>query len=613
MSEPVIPIFILAYNNPTHVKAMVEQVQRFTQDYSVVDNASTFGPMKDYLTTIEPRVIHMDKNYGHSVYYQPQVWDRAGDMFIITDPDLWLNPKMPSTVVSVLAELSVRYGVNKVGLALDITGPLRTDHRFTSGETIHEWESQFWTKRIPHETYELYDAALDTTFCLFNKQVSGYSAIRIAGDFTCKHRPWYVGWENDLLPEELDAYRTGNISSHYTSRSFTSEQREPDMDPKYHEPAGIEHYRLLEHFTSRVSHATIVDIGTYTGLSALALSTNPTNTVLSFDIEVKPNLPVRPNIQYLTDDLMTPAGRTKWKHTLLSAPFIFLDIDPHEGTREYEFYKWLRDNQYGGFVICDDIWYFAAMQDNFWSKIPDAHKLSATYAGHWSGTGLLRFVPGPAEDMLASFRDPDWSYGRNVLDMALRWHPSCEVARRIREAFYHVLQIDIDSPVENYLTDGTPGYSLRLLSSQDLVFQAGKRATHALVDGTPNGHAIFLLLLSNPSLTLDVVCETPLSCLSYLNTQFGSRISLGRTRDTYDLLHIDRSDPTPSVLQWGPLLSPRADCLIVRREEARSKIDALFTQHRLVWVESTPASLRAVYRHDSPYTPESTPPSSSSN
>jgi hypothetical protein len=379
------------------------------------------------------------------------------------------------------------------------------------------------------------------------------------------------------------------------------------MDPKYYDPAGIEHYRLLEHFTSSVSNATILDIGTYTGLSALALSTNPTNQVLSFDIETKPGLPIRPNLKYLTDNLMTPEGRAIWKETILAAPFIFLDIDPHEGTREYEFYEWLRDNEYKGFVICDDIWYFGAMQDNFWSKIPDEHKLNATYAGHWSGTGLLRLYPGKAEELLASFPDGQWAYGRHVLDMALRWHPSCEIAQRIRASFYCMMHIDLGSSIENYLTDGTPGYSLRLLAAQTLLFEAGKRATHALIDGVPNAHALFILLLSNPTLTLDCVCDPPPECLSSLQTEFGNRIVLGKTRDTYDLLHVDHSTPMERIRHWASSLSPTADCLIIRWTKD------LLREDRLIWVEQTPSTLRVKYRHDSPYRPETALPSSPSN
>lgn len=175
--------------------------------------------------------------------------------------------------------------------------------------------------------------------------------------------------------------------------AFTARRLVPDMDPEFFEPEGRQHYRLLERCSGRVSNATLIDIGTHKGMSAFALASNPTNRVLSFDLVKKEGLPVRPTIEYHTDDLMTPEGRAKWKDTLLAAPYILLDIDPHEGTREYAFYEWLRDNAYTGTLICDDIWYFKEMRDNFWYKIPSEFKTDVTAQGHWSGTGLVSFAP----------------------------------------------------------------------------------------------------------------------------------------------------------------------------------------------------------------------------
>lgn len=418
-----IPVFILAYNNPTHVKSMVEQVRRLTDTYYVVDNASTFQPMKDYLATIDSHVIRMEKNYGHSVYYQPQVWSRAGEKFILTDPDLLLNADMPTNVIQVLSTLSDRYRVNKVGLALDITGPIRSDFRLKTGETIVEWESQFWTKRVPHETYELYEAALDTTFCLFNKRVPGYSALRIAGPFTCVHRPWYTGWEADLLPGELEAYRSGNVSSHYT-----------------------------------------VDSGS--------------------------------------------------------------------------------------------------------------------------------------------------DYGRSDLDQAIQWHPECRLARQLRAAFYHLLHLELASPRATYLTTGSGRYSLPLLKTQELLVWAGERATHALLDGVHTGCAAFLLLLSNPSLTIDCLCDEVPPSLSYLNAQFGGRISIGRTRDSYDLLHVDAPDPVARVQAHSSSLTPTAWVVIAN---PRPECQTLTADHRRIWVASAQGALLVRNRCDPPYTPESTPPSDTSN
>lgn len=160
----------------------------------------------------------------------------------------------------------------------------------------------------------------------------------------------------------------------------------------YHGPPGREHYKLLEELARSFEGRELFDIGTHTGASAYAMAQSK-NHVHSFDIEHKFPLLQIPNVSYHLDDLMTDAGKAKWKDRLLGSAFIMLDIDPHEGTREYDFYCWLRDNDYRGFMVCDDIWFFREMRDNFWKKIPDEHKIDVSHRGHHSGTGIIRFHP----------------------------------------------------------------------------------------------------------------------------------------------------------------------------------------------------------------------------
>jgi hypothetical protein len=158
--------------------------------------------------------------------------------------------------------------------------------------------------------------------------------------------------------------------------------------------SGKEHYKLLAYLGTQFNGCDIFDIGTHRGASALALSFNKKNTIHSFDISNLYPLPRVENIEYHIEDVITDTpARAKWEARLLASPLIFLDIDPHEGAREYEFYLWLKSKNYAGTLLCDDIWYFKQMRDNFWYKIPTAEKVDVTEHGHWSGTGVVRFVP----------------------------------------------------------------------------------------------------------------------------------------------------------------------------------------------------------------------------
>ena len=154
---------------------------------------------------------------------------------------------------------------------------------------------------------------------------------------------------------------------------------------------GREHYKLLAYLSTRFNNRDIFDIGTHNGSSAVALSHNPTNRVYSFDIKLRDFMPKIDNVTYTIADIWNNDVRTTWQERILGSAFIFLDIDPHEGTRELEFYTWLKRMGYKGFILCDDIHFFKEMKENFWLKIPDVEKSDVTHIGHWSGTGIIHF------------------------------------------------------------------------------------------------------------------------------------------------------------------------------------------------------------------------------
>ena len=151
--------------------------------------------------------------------------------------------------------------------------------------------------------------------------------------------------------------------------------------------SGNEHYRLLYHISWQIpTNSTIIDIGTSTGHSALALSANPNINVITYNIcdqvqdndsiKQKKNIDIR--IKNCIDDI----------HILLKSPFIMLDVF-HDGTFEKVLVEELIKHNYNGIVLCDDIFLNKEMLD-FWNWVP-VPKIDITEYGHWSGTGLLLF------------------------------------------------------------------------------------------------------------------------------------------------------------------------------------------------------------------------------
>ncbi len=157
-----------------------------------------------------------------------------------------------------------------------------------------------------------------------------------------------------------------------------------------------EHYRLLAYMSTLFNNSIILDIGTHTGGSALALSYNPTNLIFSFDIydKVISNIRNVKNINFFNDNLFEHPTMAFWKSVIMSSKFIFLDVDPHNGCMEYDFVMMLKQWDYKGFIICDDVWYFQPMRNNFWYKIDNKFKYDLTQYGHFSGTGVVTFNEG---------------------------------------------------------------------------------------------------------------------------------------------------------------------------------------------------------------------------
>ena len=227
-----IPIVIICYNNYRYVANTLSQIERINKDYYaniiILNNASTCVDTIAYLKTVGVSGVSVINNVGNlgpwiTHLNNRHIYDILPDKYIITDPDLKLNEKIPCNFIEILANLSDTYKTAKIGFALDISDheQFHTTKEYMANQTIREWESQFWKKRISNadDAYELYDADIDTTFCLMNKTniMRGYdNKIRVAGDFTAKHIPWYI--ENEVY-NLYDNYILNTNTTHISTIS----------------------------------------------------------------------------------------------------------------------------------------------------------------------------------------------------------------------------------------------------------------------------------------------------------------------------------------------------------------------------------------------------------
>jgi predicted O-methyltransferase YrrM len=166
--------------------------------------------------------------------------------------------------------------------------------------------------------------------------------------------------------------------------------------------SGKEHYFFLASLSKQMPGKKIIELGTHNGRSTLALNYG-NNTVYTYDIKnwLVPNIFTgRPNINFRLENLFDANLRELNKEHILSSDLIFIDIDPHEGVMELEMYNWLKQNDYKGLILFDDIHLGPghmgvktgnSMEKTLWSNIEDKYKLDLTHVGHWSGTGLVSF------------------------------------------------------------------------------------------------------------------------------------------------------------------------------------------------------------------------------
>ena len=222
----MIPILIICYNNHLYVNNTIQQLKKINSDLLkniiIINNNSTNVETLQYLDKVDVKIIHNERNNGPWIapHCNSHIYNTMPNQFILTDPDLEFNKDLPLNFIDTLIELSNRYNCEKIGMALDISEPDKL-FNISVGDNIPliDHELLFWKDKIPNDTYELYNASIDTTFCLVKKDGIYNYKIRIAGNYTAKHLPWY--YENSVI-NIYDIYRTYIETDNYTSSNGTA-------------------------------------------------------------------------------------------------------------------------------------------------------------------------------------------------------------------------------------------------------------------------------------------------------------------------------------------------------------------------------------------------------
>ncbi len=192
-----LPIYIISFNRLSYLKNMVEMLEKYDlKNIHIIDNASTYPLLLDYLKSTPYQVHYMKENLGHMVFFKSDEFQsvRENEYYVLTDPDLCTIEECPEDFMQFFYDLLQKYPqYNKVGFSL------KTDD---IGQTIEErkilqkWESQYYKKTLKRGKPILYDSRIDTTFALYRPQKKWqtpdfFKAIRTGYPYEMKHLPWY--------------------------------------------------------------------------------------------------------------------------------------------------------------------------------------------------------------------------------------------------------------------------------------------------------------------------------------------------------------------------------------------------------------------------------------
>src|SRR5690606_5918758 len=137
--------FLIAYNRLDPLQRVVGWLERAGyRNLHIIDNASTYPPLLEWLAASPHSVHRMDKNYGHLVLWDSGRFDDVilHSNFVLNDCDVLPVEDCPADVVERLAKILERYpNFTKVGLSLKIDD--LPDH-YALKPKVLEWEAPFW-------------------------------------------------------------------------------------------------------------------------------------------------------------------------------------------------------------------------------------------------------------------------------------------------------------------------------------------------------------------------------------------------------------------------------------------------------------------------------------
>jgi hypothetical protein len=191
VSRREVPVIIICHNLVGDLSRLVRWLEDAGHERLVLlDNASTYPPLVDYLRNSPHQVVRLSENLGHTAPWQTGLVRSLGrtQPFVISDPDVLPEESCPGDAIEHFQDLLLRYPrFDKVGFGLRLDNiPAWYPHR----DIVREWEAPYWDKEIAPGVFA---AHIDTTFAV-NRPGTPYKvteALRTSTPYVARHLPWY--------------------------------------------------------------------------------------------------------------------------------------------------------------------------------------------------------------------------------------------------------------------------------------------------------------------------------------------------------------------------------------------------------------------------------------
>ena len=194
---------------------LVEWLERAgAQRILLVDNASSYPPLLDYLERTPHQVIRLPENQGAFALWRSVLPELGIEgRYVCSDPDIVPVDECPLDAIEYFGEILDRYPhYIKAGFGLRIDD---LPAHYTMRDEVLTVERYNWERPIAPR---LYDGFIDTTFALYRgvEAFDQVPAVRTGYPYLARHTTWYLD-EQDL-PDEERYYRDRSTLTPWWSR-----------------------------------------------------------------------------------------------------------------------------------------------------------------------------------------------------------------------------------------------------------------------------------------------------------------------------------------------------------------------------------------------------------